>query len=97
MILVKKRLLCGEKVSVYLQTKSLQGIAPVQTGCKFDGKAACKILGTFNSRCLSKVVFRPFLAFSCESFGHIYKCLGIKFCLPDPIEGTRIFIFLVGI
>ena len=33
MTLVKKRLLCGEKVSVYLQTKSFQGIAPVQTGC----------------------------------------------------------------
>ena len=63
MILVKKRLLCGEKVSVYLQTKIFQGIAPVQTGCKFDGKAACTLLGTFNSQCLSKVGFRPFLAF----------------------------------
>ena len=71
MILVKKRLLCGEKVSVYLQTKNFQGIAPVQTGCKFDGKAACKLLGTFNSQCLGEVDFRPFWPFFCESFGHI--------------------------
>ena len=93
--LVKKRLFWMKKC-LFPYKKRFQGIATVQSGSKFDGKAACKLLGTFNSQCLGKVDFRPFWPFFCESFGHIYKCLGTKFCLPDPIEGTR-SIFMGGI
>ena len=84
MNLAKKRPFWGEKVSVSLQTKSFHAIAPVQIGCKFEGKTECKLLGIFNAQCLSKVGFLLFPAIFLAKF----LAITISVCAPNFVYAT---------